>query len=64
MSSLMFAYARTRQQDIELELKMRDLHDTPSVRDRLGRVLIAWGEQLVAYPPVTPVKAQSVRPAA
>ena len=64
MSSLIFGYAQARQRDIELQLKLRHTHTTPSVRDRLGRVLIALGEQLVAEPAVPSGSTSSVRPAA
>ena len=64
MSAMMFAYVQSRQLEIELEVERRDQTDAMSMRDRLGRTLIAWGEQLVALPPVTSATASSVRHAA
>jgi len=64
MSALMFAYVQARQLEIELEVKRRHTEDVPSMRDRLGRALIAWGEQLVSLPPVSPEATSSVRRAA
>jgi hypothetical protein len=64
MSAMMFAYVQARQLEIELEVERRDQADAMSMRDRLGRTLIAWGEQLVALPPVTSGTASSVRRAA
>ena len=63
MQSLMFAYVRARQLEIELALKQRHLTDSSSIRDRLGKTLIAWGEQLVTWPPSSPTSS-SVLPAA
>ncbi|MGZ5385112.1 MAG: hypothetical protein ACXWH0_14160, partial [Acidimicrobiia bacterium] len=51
MHSLMFAYVKARQLDIALEVQRRHLTDSASIRDRLGKALIAWGEQLVTLPP-------------
>ena len=64
MSAMMFAYVQARQLEIKLELERRDQTDATSMRDRLGRTLIAWGEQLVALPPVEAGSARSVRHAA
>ena len=64
MSAMMFAYVQSRQLEIKLELERRDQTDAMSMRDRLGRTLIAWGEQLVALPPVATGSAPSVRHAA
>ena len=64
MQSLMFAYVRARQLEIELDLKRRHLTDSSPIRDRLGKTLIAWGEQLVTLPPASPSVTPSVRPAA
>jgi hypothetical protein len=64
MSAMMFAYVQSRQLEIELEVARRDQADATSMRDRLGRTLIAWGEQLVALPPVASGAASSVRRAA
>jgi hypothetical protein len=64
MSAMMFAYVQSRQLEIELEVARRDKSDAMSMRDRLGRTLIAWGEQLVALPPVETGSAPSVRRAA
>ncbi|MGH8926821.1 MAG: hypothetical protein ACRDWH_00600 [Acidimicrobiia bacterium] len=64
MNSLMFAYAEARQLEIKLDLaRRRHPEYSLSMRDRLGRTLIAWGEHLM----VTPRQAAeqpSVRPAA
>ena len=64
MSAMMFAYVQSRQLEIELELERRDRTDATSMRDRLGRTLIAWGEQLVALPPAEKGSAPSIRHAA
>ncbi|HUP16327.1 MAG TPA: hypothetical protein VM848_09805 [Acidimicrobiia bacterium] len=64
MSAMMFAYVQSRQLEIELEVERRDQSDAMSIRDRLGRTLIAWGEQLVTLPPVETGSAPSVRHAA
>ena len=64
MSAMMFAYVQSRQIEIELEVERRDQTDAMSMRDRLGRALIAWGEQLVALPPVETGLVPSVRRAA
>ena len=64
MSAMMFAYVQSRQLEIELEVARRDQSNAMSIRDRLGRTLIAWGEQLVALPPVETGLAPSVRHAA
>ena len=64
MSAMLFAYVQSRQLEIELELERRDQTDAMSMRDRLGRTLIAWGEQLVALPPVPSGATSSVRHAA
>jgi hypothetical protein len=64
MSAMMFAYVQSRQLEIELEMERRDQSNAMSIRDRLGRTLIAWGEQLVALPRVETGSAPSVRHAA
>lgn len=64
MQSLMFAYVRARQLEIELDLKRRHLTDSSSIRDRLGKTVIAWGEQLVTLPPASPSESSSFLPAA
>lgn len=64
MSAMLFAYVQSRQLEIELELERRDQTDSMSMRDRLGRTLIAWGEQLVTLPPASSAAASSVRHAA
>jgi hypothetical protein len=64
MNAMMFAYVEARQLEMELELERRHQGDATSIRDRLGRTLIAWGEQLVASPPVPQVTQSSFRPAA
>ena len=64
MNSLMFAYVKARQLEIALEVQRRHLTDSASVRDRLGKALIAWGEQLVTLPPLSPGTVSPVRPAA
>ena len=65
MSAMLFAYVDARRLEIELEVeRRRQLTDAMSMRDRLGRTLIAWGEQLVALPPVPSGAASSVRRAA
>lgn len=64
MNAMMFAYVQSRQIEIELEVERRDRTDEMSMRDRLGRTLIAWGELLVAIPPVETGLRQPVRHAA
>ena len=64
MSAMLFAYVQSRQLEIELEVARRDQTDAMSMRDRLGRTLIAWGEQLVTLPPARSGAASSVRHAA
>lgn len=64
MSAMMFAYAQARQIEIELDVKRMYPTDSMSMRDRLGRTLIALGEQLVSVPPVSPGVTTSVRRAA
>jgi len=64
VNAMMFAYVQSRQLEIKLEVERRDQTDAMSMRDRLGRTLIAWGEQLVALPAVETGSAPSVRHAA
>ena len=64
MSAMLFAYVQSRQLEIELEVERRDQTDAMSMRDRLGRTLIAWGEQLVTLPPAASGAVSSVRHAA
>jgi len=64
MHSLMFAYVRARQLEIELDLKQRHFTDSSSIRERIGKTLIAWGEQLVTVPPASPRASSSALPAA
>jgi hypothetical protein len=64
MNAMMFAYVQSRQIEIELEVERRDRTDEMSMRDRLGRTLIAWGELLVAVPPVETGVRPPVRHAA
>ena len=53
MSAMMFAYVQARQTEIEAAAERGRSVEMPSMRDRLGRTLIAWGEQLVTVPPRT-----------
>ena len=53
MSAMMFAYVQARQSEIEAAAERARPVEMPSMRDRLGRTLIAWGEQLVTVPPTT-----------
>lgn len=64
MSAMLFAYVQSRQLEIELEVERRDQTDAMSMRDRLGRTLIAWGEQLVTPSPAASGAVSSVRHAA
>lgn len=64
MSAMMFAYVEARQAEIELQATRSRPAEAPSMRDRVGRTLIAWGQQLVASPPAASRATQSVRPAA
>jgi hypothetical protein len=64
MSAMMFAYVEARQAEIERQSMRPRLIEAPSMRDRVGRTLIAWGQQLVASPPATSRATQSVRRAA
>ena len=64
MSAMLFAYVQSRQIELELEAERRDQRDAMSMRDRLGRTLIAWGEQLVTLPLATTGATSSVRHAA
>lgn len=59
----MFAYVKARQLEIALDVQRRHLTDSTSIRDRLGKALIVWGEQLVTLPPVSPRTVSTVRPA-
>jgi len=63
MQSLMFAYVKARQLEIALDLKQRHFTDSSSIRERIGKTLIAWGEQLVTLPPSSPNALSSVSPA-
>ena len=64
MNAMMFPYVRARQLEMQLDLERRHQTDPTSIRDRLGRTLIAWGEQLVALPPVSTGASSSFRSAA
>ena len=64
MSAMMFAYVQARQAEIERQAASARPVDGPSMRDRVGRTLIAWGQQLVALPPAASRTTQSVRRAA
>ena len=64
MSAMMFAYVQARQAEIAEAARRARPTEATSMRDRLGRRLIGWGEQLVASPPASPRVARSVRPAA
>jgi hypothetical protein len=62
MNSLLFGYVKARQDEILFELSQRSVSEEgPSLRDRIGRTLINWGEHLVAVPRQEPLP---VRPAA
>ena len=55
MSAMMFAYVQARQTEIEAASRSMDAPwRCRPCRDRLGRTLIAWGEQLVTVPPPSP----------
>jgi hypothetical protein len=54
MNAMMFAYVQARQSEIAAAAEQRRLVEVPSMRDRLGRTLIAWGEQLVTVPASSP----------
>ena len=62
MSAMMFAYVQARQSEIKAAAERRRPIEMPSIRDRFGRTLIAWGEQLVTVPPSS--SAASMRNAA
>lgn len=62
MNAMMFAYVQARQTEIAAAAEHRRPVEVPSMRDRLGRTLIAWGEQLVTVPP--PSSGVSMRTAA
>ncbi|MEX0698538.1 MAG: hypothetical protein WD651_03265 [Acidimicrobiia bacterium] len=52
MSPLIFGYVEARRIAIEVALQGRHLVEAPvSIRERLGRTLIHWGEQLATAPP-------------
>lgn len=52
MSPLIFGYVEARKIAIELALADRHLVEAPmSIKERLGRTLIYWGEQLAPAPP-------------
>jgi len=55
MSAMMFAYVQARQSEIEAAAERGRPVEMPTMRDRLGRTLIAWGEQLVTVPPTSSV---------
>jgi len=55
MSAMMFAYVQARQSEIEATAERGRPIEMPTMRDRLGRTLIAWGEQLVTVPPTSSV---------
>jgi hypothetical protein len=62
VNSLLFAYAEAREIEIRHQIAQRSVSEpATSVRDRLGRTLINWGEYLVATP--SP-ETSPVRPAA
>ncbi len=64
MSAMMFAYVQARQTEIKAAAERGRPLEAPSMRDRLGRTLIAWGEQLVAVPPTSSGTTGSMRSAA
>ncbi len=60
MNSLLFGYAEARRIAIEVALSGRHIIEpSTSIKERLARTLIHWGEQLATAPP-----EQVVRPAA
>ncbi|HKX76612.1 MAG TPA: hypothetical protein VJR05_14620 [Acidimicrobiia bacterium] len=61
MSPLLFGYTKARQTVREFELNDRRLRFPHGIKDRpfrerLGRVLIQWGEQLVPDQPELPAR--------
>ena len=64
MNAMMFAYVQARQMEIEAAAERTRRIEAPSMRDRLGRTLISWGEQLVAVPPASSGSSVSIRSAA
>jgi hypothetical protein len=60
MTPLIFGFAQAREIAINIELEARHMVEPQlSIKERLGRTLIHWGEQLATAPP-----SASVRPAA
>lgn len=60
MTPLLFGFAEAREIAITIELEARHLVEPQlSIKERLGRTLIHWGEQLATAPP-----SEDVRPAA
>lgn len=60
MTPLLFGFAEAREIAITIELEARHIVEPQlSIKERLGRTLIHWGEQLATAPP-----PESVRPAA
>ena len=64
MSAMMFAYVQARQSEIKAAAERGRPVEMSSMRDRLGRTLIAWGEQLVTVPPASSGASISMRKAA
>jgi hypothetical protein len=68
MNAMLFAYVEARELAVQAHLRNREFAlDAPSVRERLGRALIALGEQLLTIParPTAEVRpSEAVRPAA
>lgn len=59
---LLFEYVKARQIAIELEVRQPQLlPEQPTVRDRVGRALIAIGERILATPAID---QETLRPAA
>jgi hypothetical protein len=60
MTPLIFGFAEAREIAIKVDLEARHVVEPQqSIKERLGRTLIHWGEQLATAPP-----SESVRPAA
>jgi hypothetical protein len=52
MTPLVFGYVEARRIALELELAGRRPGESPvSIKERLGRTLINWGERLTPVPP-------------
>lgn len=61
MNAMVFGYVQAREIEIRhAQARRWIVEDAPSLRDRLGRTLISWGQHLVAIPRAEPAPLRRV----